>query len=291
MATDMANGLHELETALGIKQNTEAVLRAAIDAASTGRSDYAGTKSDKKTQNGAVRRADANMRVFLKAARAVLTQRHGYYWNLSWEETGWPDRSTAIPTLVAKRMHLCTSLDMYFTKNPTHEVAEMGVTAAKAKVLFEALAVAREGRREGSTASGQKKITRNAAMKRLRMRMRGLVSELALVLDPLDPRWNAFGLVPPGLPKRPEVPAKLTLTANPPGVVEASWAHAPRTKHYRVFIQIIGEDAEFRHLFNREARDARIPDLPIGKTVKVCVSAVNDAGESQPSEAREIVVG
>ncbi len=290
LSEDMADGLHKNETALNIKQNTEAAMRAEIATARAGTSAYNTAKSNKKTLTATLRIADSNARAFLKAARAVLTQRYGNHWTQNWEATGWPDRSTAVPSSQPKRMQLCASLKTYFTDNPTHENAPLAVTAANAGTLLTAISNARDACNSGLTLAGQKRADRDAAMENLKARMRGLIHELNQVLDPLDPRWDEFGLDQPGLPDRPDVPENLIITTGAPGVVLADWTDARRANHYRVFIQVVGVDEEFRHLFNCDDSDATIPGLPAGKTVKVCVSAANDAGESQPSEAKEIVV-
>ncbi|MEI7732258.1 MAG: fibronectin type III domain-containing protein [Verrucomicrobiota bacterium] len=290
LSEDMADGLHLLETAIGVKQNTEAALRLDMATASTDSGIYDAAKTNKKTLSANIRIADSNARAFIKAARAVLAQRFGEHWGQSWQATGWPDSCTAVPGNQEKRARLCATLQIYFTANPTHENAPLEITAAKAGALFTAISNARDAWHQGIMTTGQKRATRDASMDKLRVRMRGLISELNQLLDPLDPRWDAFGLDQPGAPDLPEVPENLIVTTDGPGVLLADWPDSRRANYYRIYIQVMDVDTEFRHLLNRDTSDVRITSLPTGKTVKLRVTAVNETGESLPSEEKETVV-
>jgi hypothetical protein len=127
----------------------------------------------------------------------------------------------------------------------------------------------------------------------LAKRLRGLVSKLGQLLADDDPRWNAFGLNLPSAPNTPDVPDvpdAPILTAGAPGTVLADWADARRADHYRVFKQIVGVDADFVFVDNPTDSDCTLTGLPHGATVKICVSAVNAAGESLKSDPAQIVV-
>jgi hypothetical protein len=94
----------------------------------------------------------------------------------------------------------------------------------------------------------------------------------------------------PGAPNTPDVPDAPTLTAGAAGSVLADWPDARRADHYRVFKQVVGTDADFVFVDHPTDSDLTLTGLPHGATVKVCVSAVNAAGESQRSDPAEIVV-
>ena len=61
-------------------------------------------------------------------------------------------------------------------------------------------------------------------------------------------------------------------------------------EHYRVWKQVVGVDADFVAAGSPTDSDFTLTGLPSGATVKVRVTAVNDAGESQPSVTKQIVV-
>lgn len=75
-----------------------------------------------------------------------------------------------------------------------------------------------------------------------------------------------------------------------PGEVVADWSDAPRADRYRVWKQVVGVDAEFVAFGTPTDSDFTLTGLPSGATVKVRVTAVNDAGESEASETKQIVV-
>ena len=131
---------------------------------------------------------------------------------------------------------------------------------------------------------------RDAALKNLRKRVRGLIGELDTLLEDDDARWHAFGLSMPSDPDTPMPVEELALVAGTPGVIVASWPRAVRATRYRPFVQIVGVDTDF------VARDA-VHDLTVnltgfttGQTVKVNIVAANDAGEAQPGPTEQIVV-
>ena len=74
------------------------------------------------------------------------------------------------------------------------------------------------------------------------------------------------------------------------GTLFIDWADARRATRYRVWIQVMTVDADFRAAATVTDSDATVSGLPGGKTVKVRVTAANDAGESQASATVEAVV-
>lgn len=72
--------------------------------------------------------------------------------------------------------------------------------------------------------------------------------------------------------------------------VSADWADAPRADRYRVLKQVVDEDPDFVAAVTVTDSDASLWDLPSGATVNVRVTAVNDAGETQPSDVVSVVV-
>lgn len=291
LAEDMADGLNAHAVAVGILQNTEAKVRADLLAAATAQTNYGNAQTAKigLTQTQTV--ADSNGKAFIGITRDVLAVTLGGQWSQVWEATGFPNHSLAIPPKLTDRQALLAALQAYLTGNPAKENAPLGVTAAAAGTLFTALSDARSAVNAGLVESGQKKALRDTAEKTLRTRMRGTIDELFQLLDDRDPRWYAFGLVPPGLSDQPDQPADLVLTAGPPGTVLADWSDSARAVAYRVYKQVVGVDADFVLAVTVSESNATLTGLPSGATVKVRVIAVNaDGDESPPSETQQIVV-
>ena len=111
------------------------------------------------------------------------------------------------------------------------------------------------------------------------------------MLSDTDPRWEAFGLSAPGAVERPDAPEALIVTPGGTGTLLADWAEARRATRYRVWVQIVSVDTDFRAVATVTDSDATLTALPTGKTVKIRVTALNDAGESTPSAEVEAVVG
>jgi hypothetical protein len=292
LAEDMADGLHTYEATVGVKQNTETLFRASLEAAQLAESLYATAKGAKTIASTDLRIADSNARAFLKAARSVLAKRYGEAWTLAWEPTGFPNQSTAVPGTQDERFALCDALNRYFTANPTHEVPDpnMNVTAAEATARHAALSDARQDVNSANTIAGTKRNDRDTAVTALKVRVRGLITELEQLLEDNDPRWDAFGLNAPGASSLPDVPEALVVTPGVAGTLLADWADARRAARYHVFKQVAGVDADFVFLLTVTDSDATLTGFTTGQTVKVRVTAVNDSGESLPSTEAQAVV-
>lgn len=292
LAAKMKTGLHDHEAAIGIKQNVEAAFTPDFDAAKLADEVYETAKKTLRDANTDQQNADDAAYDFIKLARTVLLPLLGGKWSQTWIDTGFPNQSTAVPGTMDERYELCDKLNKYFTQHPTYEVntPNLVVTAAKALALYKQLTAAEESVKEADTAASQKKISRDDAVDVLRARMRGLISELGQKLDPLDPLWKAFGLNQPGADTTPDVPTGLTLTAGSAGMVLSTWNLATGAARYHVWLQIVGVDASYRNVDTVTSLTDTLTGLPSGKTANLQITAVNPAGESQPSNPASIVV-
>lgn len=290
LAEDMADGLNQHETPIGVKQNMEAVIRAALTAARNAETTYGECKVLKKTANATVTSADAAGKVFITNARKRLSKFLGEVASTEWESAGWPPGTTAIPRTQDERFALLASLKAYLTAHPAHESADMDVTAALADAAHTAISTARAALGQKITESGQAKAARDTAEKNLRLRMTGLVGELETLLSPDDARWHAFGLNRPADEETPEAPTFTTAVAGPNHSLLVDWDDSLRATRWRVWIKIIGVDPDFRAVLTVTESDATIPNLPPAATVEVRVTSVNDAGESAAGPVVSVVV-
>ena len=292
LTEDAADGAHGHGAAIGLKQNTEAAIRADLATARAAQTAYGNAKTAKDTFNTNLRIADSNGRAFIKAASALFSQTLSEGWTAAWEATGFPNTSTAVPTTQDERLTLLASLKSYFTANPTSEVntPKLILTAAKADALATALSDARSAVNDGSTDAGTKKTARDNAAAALKTRISGLIGELGQLLDANSPVWDAFGLNEPGASSTPDVPESLVVTPAFAGALHLHWADARRATRYRIWKQVVGVDANFTTIATVTDPDATLEHLPTGKTVKIQITAANDAGESGPSAEASAVV-
>jgi hypothetical protein len=292
LAEDMADGCHNHQTAIGLKQNLEVDVRADLDAAVLAQGIYKTALSAKTGFSTAVTVADSNGKAFIGSARRVLVANYGEGWSQPWMATGFPDLSTAVPSTQAKRQALLLSLKNFFAANPSMEVntPKIIVTSALAGTLFTALSTARVAAADGNTDAGTKKKLRDAAEQTLRDRMTGLINELGQLLDDTDPLWLAFGLNEPGAVNLPDSVDGLVLTAGQAGTVLAHWSNPSRATRFRVYKQIDGVDPIPINITTVSEADATLTGQPSGKLLKIYIIAANDAGEAAPSDTVQIVV-
>jgi hypothetical protein len=290
LGDDMCDGLHQYEVAIDIKQNTEAVVRPALAAARAAEAAYGESQVAKKAANAVLTAADNAGRVFITNARKRLSKFFGESYSTEWGAAGWPNNSVGMPSTQDDRFNLLSSLKTYFTGHPAHESADMDATAALADAAYAAISNARAALALKVTESGNAKKARDTAEANLRKRMVGVIGELETLLSADDARWHAFGLSRPADEETPESPGFTTVVPGLPGTLLVDWDDALRADHYRVWILIVGTDAEFHAVDSPYDSDATLGGLTTGTTVKVRVTSVNGAGESVPGPEVQAIV-
>jgi hypothetical protein len=290
LADRLADGCHQHEAAIGIKQYTEASIRAAIAGLAQAELQVGLKKQDVSDAYAALQAADEAGEEVLKNCKLRLAAKIGQRWNPAWEPTGFPGQSTAVPTTVDPRFTLLDSLKNYFTAVPANESEEMGATAAACDEAWTALSDARQAVANAESAQTTAFATRTAAEALLRKRVRGLINELGDLISEDDPRWEDFGLNIPANPSAPESVASVAVMQASNHRLEVSWPYAVRAMRYIIEIFIIGLDTEWRTGATSKDLTVILKNLTAGQTVKVRVVAVNDGGKAAPSpEAQETV--
>ena len=172
VADRIADGCHTHEVSIGIKQNNEAAIRAAI-ATTEGTDFQAGLK--KAAVDAAfttLQIADVGGQATLTNCKLRLRQKLGERWSAAWEPTGFPHGSTAIPTMQDERFTLLKKLQTYFTNVPANESADMGATAAICEAAWDVLSGARQGVADAESAQTIALSNQGAAIAALRKRVR-----------------------------------------------------------------------------------------------------------------------
>ena len=291
LADRMADGCHTYEAAIGILQNTETTIRAAIAGLSGAETDLGVKKNVVSTAYDALQVADAAAVTVLTNCKLCLAAKLGQRWSAAWEPTGFPNQSTAIPNTQDKRFTLLDSLKNYFTLVPANENPGMGATAALCAAAWTTLSDARQAVADAETAQTTAFNARAASTEALRKRVRGLIQELETLIADDDPRWEAFGLNIPANPSAPEpVAAITTAAALGGGRVELRWTYATRATRYRVESFIVGVDTQWQPRANARDLEIILKDLTPGQTLKLRVVAANDGGDANPSPEAQVVV-
>jgi hypothetical protein len=288
-ARNVAEGLKAQEARLGVKQNTQDTIRAALAAALNANTAFNTLSAANAALIAAQKVAVGNSRKFLLSAKAVLGSSLGRKWSPVWLSAGFTGNSLRIPDDTAKQEALLESLQEYLKKNPEKEVTALDVTALQAAAVLEALKDTRVAVGAGDSAVSAARQQRKLKERELRWRFSALISELALLLDDEDPTWYEFGLSRPSDPEIPAIPVEVSVTSGLPGTIFVSWAAAPRADRYKVYKKQEGE-AEFLPAATTVERQWLITGLNGGSTVAIQVSAINDAGESLPSIPAQILV-
>ncbi len=290
LADRIADGCHQHETTIGIKQNTEAATRANIAALAQAELQVDLKKSAVSDAYDALQAADAAGEAVIIKCKLRLQGLLGQRWSAAWEPTGFPTGSVAVPKAQDERFTLLDSLKNYFTAVPASESAEMGATAAICAAAWTTLSDARQALANAESAQTTAFTNRTNAETALRKRVRGLIEELEKLISDDDPRWEDFGLNIPANPSAPEPVTSLTLTPASANRIEVNWPYAVRALRYIVEIFIVGVDTEWRTAANAKDLTVILKGFTAGQTVKVRIVAANDGGHAAPSPEAQVVV-
>jgi len=293
MADQLADGCHRYEAEIGLKQNTEAAMRAAISAATTARMDFAAARTETRRKAAAGKQASRAAAATLASCRLRLAKLMGHRWNNGWVATGFPNQSTTVPRDQDRRLTLLSALAVYFTAHPAMASVDMDATAAACTAAHTALSDARQELGEARTVQEQKFRVRRAAEQHLTKRIRSLISELGLLIGPADGRWEAFGLKMPVNPGMPGKIASLTLQAVGGGRVHAMWSRAVRMKGTRLLTRrLTGPviDADFVNTGTARGLELTLGGFVPGTRLAVKVIPYNAGGDGQSSPVVEVEV-
>jgi hypothetical protein len=291
LAEDMADGCNTHEVAIGIKQNTEAVLRAAITALEAAKLAAGTADTLVGTKITAHQGADEAGALVLKNCRLRLVKLFGTQQsNSQWVTAGFPVGSTAIPNTQDGRFSLLSSLKTYFTANPSAESVEMEATAALCATAHTTISDARTALNNAKTALSGAQDIEKAAVKTLRKRVRGLIAELGTLVADDDARYTQFGLNVPANPVAPEAIASLTLTAPGGGKIHAEWPYSTRMGGTRLVKKIVGVDDDFVSAGTADGLEKTLTGFTPGVTVQMKAIAYNDGGDAPESPVASVVV-
>jgi hypothetical protein len=137
---------------------------------------------------------------------------------------------------------------------------------------------------------GEKRAALDAAAEAATIQERGLIRELWSLMPDSDPRWQSFGLNPPGWPEVPDRVENLLVTPQLARTLYLKWDTAPRAARYRVEMQLMAPGAEWTLMATVAETMVTLTELTPGANVQLRVVAANDGGEAVPSEVVQTTV-
>ncbi|MDB6023976.1 MAG: hypothetical protein JWM68_199 [Verrucomicrobiales bacterium] len=285
---DLATAEEALGNTVGFAQNKTQFIMADIAGLLTARETLEVGKGQLSVYREVIREVAGTSRLFMGFTRDVLKPRLGGQFSEPWKLLGFEDSLTLLETPAELQIAMKT-IQKYFEANPTHEVAALNITAARAGALFAELCASRGAAYNQEMVVGTLMEARDAASEKLRRRYRGFIAEATQLLGPLDQRWRAFGLNLPGAQQTPDAVEGLIVTLIGPNAAAAKWPTTARAEHYRVWRRVLNVDAEYIAIGSPVDLDFTIENLPSNAMVDIALSAVNNGGEGPLSEPVRIV--
>lgn len=286
---DLLAGCRLLQEEVGVKQNTADKMEADLRAVTSTLTEVGRCKAELTKRREEFRNRDREGEVVLGRCRLRLVALFGVGFNANWEAAGFPDRSTMVPEVFAQRQGLLEQLRLYLSDHPEHESRDMQATAANCAGMHGALSQARSAVNHAEARLRQAVIAKDKALVQLRRRMRGLIRELDIVMEPDDPRWKVFGLNIPASGTSPEPVQRVTAEVMGQGRVLLTWPPAPHATRYRVQMREMGH-TEFEPLATVHEPEWLLEKEGLGGFIEVRVIAANEVDEVAPSPVTSVAV-
>jgi hypothetical protein len=242
---------------------------------------YLEARTQHARARAALRAAFAEGRAFMMHAVNTLKGLLGNRWNGNWAQIGFTNGSLQLPR---QPLPILTLLGAYYRTHPGHAVASLNLTSERAEAVKAALVSAQAAVDAAKDAEKKAKQARDAAVKLLRLRMRGLREELRCLLTPEDTRWYRFGFRRPVDGSTPDMIDELNLRPGGEGEVIAEWPPARLAENYRVSWKVADSTDEPTEVGIVSDRQAIIREVPPDTTITVIVTARNASGESAPKQ-------
>lgn len=289
LAEDIADGCHLHEVVIDIKQNTEAVIRAAITGVTNAKLALGGARQALTTLYETLQTRDAEGTTVLRNCRLRLVKLLGTQYSTAWGTAGFPNQSTAVPDTQDERFTLLGALKAYFVANPAAESVDMEATAAICTTAHTNVSNARAAVNVGEQAVTDEKAAEAIAVKTLRKRVRGLINELGQLIADDDSRYEAFGLNIPANPSAPEPITTFAAVAQGGGKAHTTWTYAKRMTGTRIMGQRVGVDLEAHSLGTAEGLEKTLTGLALGEWELSAIS-YNDGGDAAASPIVQLVI-
>ncbi len=284
LGTKMQVGLVELGQSLGITQITPAALQTILNAFATADNSFNAARSARQSASDTYQASMEVLDAWLLTTKNVLAGRFGPRWSTAWAQAGFVDHSTAMPKRIEDRIALVGRLVAFFTVNPGAEVPGMQVTAARGQtlqttVLTNQAALMNTIRTLETLSQGW-----TDAFKALTDKLWSLIKILEATLDDDDPRWLAFGLPMPGMPRTPAAPTEVSAQVDAAGAILVQCAPVSLATRYRCRMRLVGVEMDYRLVASGPVPLLTVPGVLPGQTAELVMQAVNRSLQGVASE-------
>ncbi len=288
LGAQMKDAAENPEVGVPMVINTSANIGVDADALTTARNNHEQGKVVLATSRATLLSVIVAVRVFIALGRDVLKPIFGNLYSAAFDVLGFTNDSLKVPQTAEELLPMLQAYKAFYVANPLRENAASNLTAAHAQLLYDQLNAANNSVSVKKAQEQSLKDIRDAASLQMQKRVRNVIKELEMQLDPLDQRWIAFGLNRPGALETPEAPTDLSAILIGPNAVSLKWEAAARAEYYRVFKKVHGTDDDYIAVGSPADLDFTIENLPANTLVEIVVTAVNNGGESAYSEKATI---
>jgi hypothetical protein len=280
LADKAGNGARLHGVDLHLTHSTAALIVAERASLIELRRAFVSAKSALRSHRQTLETATAEGRAFVTMTREVLKPSLGKKYSEGWTGLGFQG-SLRVPKRPDDLQPRLIAIHAWFARNTNKEVEDLDLTATRAQTLATSLASAIKTVITQKAEARRLLRERDAALRQSRKRLRGLVSELKLLMEPMDARWLAFGLNLPGKKKTPAPPESVEARSLAPSEVEVVISPTPRAEHYRVFTRVVGQGKEeFDVAAAPSGARVTLTGLISGSELEICATALNNGGES-----------
>ena len=287
-ASSAIAGLTQHAESLDLSYDSASALTSALNDLTVASNNHKQGQHDLKSKQASANSVLATARGYGQITRDILKPVLGNEYSQAWNVVGFTG-SLMLPRTIDRMIPMLVALAGHLTAHSALENAALNVTAAHTTSLKETLVTKKTDVAEQKSTVQQLLNERNAKAKAVEEKLRLLLKELTMALEPTDPLWLAFGFNKPGILSVPVAPAGLIAVLVGPTSVALKWDKAARAERYRIYKKVVGVDNEMVLVETREELDFTIDGLPSGKTIQLAITAVNNGGESQLSEVVSIV--
>jgi hypothetical protein len=283
-------GVATYGAAINIKQNTVEVITADKDALEAADEAYDIGAEQASTARAVRKSVCESARLLVVLLRDLLKKNLGVRYSEKWNILGYQG-SIQVPRKQVKLLPLLIAAKNYLVAHPEIQNTDLELTEARAEGLRLNLIASQNAVNLKEGAAKQLLRDRNAAVRAMRKRLRSLANELEGLIDPLDTRWLSFGFNMPGAQQTPDAPTQVTAVSHAAGRVEVAFPPAPRAEHYRVFKRVVGgQSQDFDPVGSPTDPNLTLTEQASGTQLEICVSAVNNGGESAKSAIVTVTV-
>lgn len=284
LATKNYNGIVKYGAAIPVTMVTAPQVLAAKTALQNAAADFQEKRDDLQQSYDLFHPGMEDLTTWLVTVRSVFGRILGESWSAAWAAAGFINNSTAVPADHMKKIQLASSLQIYLTKNPSSQRADMQVTADVASDYVTTMASLQVEVTDAKEALRVSDLVRQPARATLQDLISTLLANLKKKLAANDPRWVTFGFPIPTSQRTPAAPQDVVVSTDSTGATIVTCPPVPLATRYRCRYLIVGVDTKYRLAFSGADPMGMISSIAPGTTIQVIMQAVNGNAQSVASE-------